>query len=594
MEMTPTTNAVPVLESVSPPTSNRVDWLRTWLRGNWAIVFVLAVFFAVAPWVNVLTPVATTDDWGYSRASEILLHERHLEVFPVVAATSVFQIVWGALFALFFDNSLGAVRLSTLVMSAIGGLALYDMCRRLRVPAGRSALVVAAYLFNPLTFVLSYSFMTDPHFTSVLLVAAALTMRSLGKERQMDEKWLIAGSVAAAAAILIRQQGVLIPLSIAAYFLLSGEIRFARSGLRRLLEIGFIPALATFGYLAWLRLVNGVPDVQSSFAAEIGDAGVRGSARLVGSLTYFEIMYIGFFVLPLTAAMIVYLPSIVRGIQGRAWLIAIAWSAVAVAGIVYFADTRRRMPYLPQFMGSGGLGPPDVRGSRPRLFEQPWFDGLTAVSLVSTILLALVIASAISSRSSELRRGPGLIAALLAGQVAGVIPPSFHYLNRGDSLDRYLLPLMPLMLVVAAWALNDFKIVAPIGWAVALAFALFAIVGTRDYLTYLDAVWDAADYAIDAGARPDQIDAGAAWDGYHLYTDGVDQGITRALTRDGPWWTYFYGKATDSSYVVSGRLLPGYALVTSFQYSSILQDDPTRVYLLRRHTAPWPPVNAGG
>ncbi len=589
MDVSSSTNTAPV----PPPVSSIVHWLRAWIRANWPVVLVMVVFFAVAPWVNVLTPIATTDDWGYSRASEILLHERHLEVFPVVAATSVFQIVWGALFALFFDNSLGAVRLSTLVMSAIGGLALYDMCRRLRVPAGRSALVVAAYLFNPLTFVLSYSFMTDPHFTSVLLVAAALTVRSLGTDRKVLEKWLVAGSVAAAAAILIRQQGVLIPLSIAAYFLLIGEIRFSRSGLRRLFEIGFIPALATMGYLAWLRLVNGVPEVQSSFASEIGNAGVRGSARLVGSLTYFEIMYIGFFVLPLTVAMLVHLPSIVRGIHGRAWLIAGAWSAVALAGVVYFADTKRRMPYLPQFIGSGGLGPPDVRGSRPRLFEQPWFDVFTAVSLISTILLALVIASALSSRSPEFKRGPGLIVALLAGQVAGVIPPSFHYLNRGDSLDRYLLPLMPLMLALAAWALNDFKIVAPIGWAVAVAFSLFAIVGTRDYLTYLDAVWNAADYAIDAGARPDQIDAGAGWDGYHLYTYGVDQGITRAVTRDGPWWTFFYGKATDSSYVVSGRLLPGYVPVATFPYSSLLQDDPTQLYLLRRLTAPWPPVSSG-
>ena len=576
----------------APIGARPVGWAgrgRALARAHWLLGLVLLAFGIAAIWIDVLTPVATTDDWGYSRSVEILLDEHRLEVFTIVAATSVFQILWGALFALFTDNTLGAVRLSTVVMVGLSGFALYDICRQFRISPNRSALVVAAYLFNPLSFVLAYTFMTDPHFTAVMVIATALTVRGIDPDRPESARWLVAGSVAAAAAILIRQQGVLIPLSFALFFLLRGDIRFSRAGFRRLLRIGLIPALTLAAYVAWVRWFNGVPEVQQEFASEIVDAGVRGSLRLIASLTFFEMMYAGFFALPLTVASLLGLSAFSRGMRWYAWVIAGVWILAAVAGVAHFSDTRRRMPYIPQFMGSGGLGPPDVLGGRPRLFEQPAFDVLTALCLISTMLVALWLARAISWRPGELRGGPGLIIAVLAGQVAGVIPPSFHYIHRGGSLDRYLLPIVPLILVLMAWALADVGIDVPVGMTVVLAFAVFAALGTRDYLRYMDQVWKVAAYAVDAGVRPQQIDAGAAWDGYHLYTYGVDEGITRARTGNGPWWVYFYGKASNSSYVVSGRPLIGYIRIGRFPYASTLESEPTMLYLLRRPWVPWPP-----
>jgi hypothetical protein len=586
--------AAPVDASTpSPPRLVQyVDRCRKLLRMHWVLALVLLAFGVAATWVDVLTPIATTDDWGYSRSVEILLDERRLTVFPVVAATAVFQILWGALFSLFFENTLGAVRLSTVVICGLSGLALYDICRRLCVSPSRSALVVAAYLFNPLSFVLSYSFMTDPHFTAVMVIATALTLRALQPGCPLASRWIVAGSVAAAAAILIRQQGVLIPLSIALFFLARGDIRVSWQGFRLLLRIGLIPAATLAVYLAWLRLINGVPDVQQEFASEIVDAGAGGSLQLVASLTFFELMYVGFFALPLTVASLLGLSAFSRGMRFYAWLIAGAWILAAVAGVAHYSETRRRMPYIPQFMGSGGLGPPDVLGGRPRLWQQPAFDVLTAVSLVSTILAAFWIARALSWRFGELRAGAGLVVAVLAGQIVGVVPPSFHYIDRGDSLDRYLLPILPLILVILAWALVDVRIDVPVGMVVALGFAVYAVIGTRDYLRYMDAVWSVAAYAVETGAKPEQVDAGAAWDGYHLYTYGVDQGIERARTRDGPWWTYFYGKASDSTYVVSTRPRRGYLTVRTFSYPSTLEADRTQLYLLSRFPATWPPKSA--
>ena len=568
-------------ESVTS-SSSLVATLQTGIRTHWLIISVVGAFIASALWVPVLTPIATTDDWGYSRSVEILLQERQLTVFPVVAATSVFQILWGSLFAAFTDNTLGAVRMSTLVMSAFGGVALYGLCGRLGVRRDISALATAAWLFNPLAFVLSYSFMTDPHFAAVLTIAAYAYVRGFGESSNLSYRWIIAGSLAASAAILIRQQGVLIPLSVGLFLLIITPNRTPRSLIRDLLAVGALPFLTLLGYIVWLNWFNGVPDVQQSFASEITEAGISGTARLIGSLTYFELMYLGFFLLPITIGVLTQIGNGFRGISRWGWLFFLAWIVVLYVGVVYFADTNRRMPYIPQFMGSGGLGPPDVRGSRPRLFEQPTFDLLTMVAAISSGIAALFIAGALTDRKRPCRRSAGLVVSLLLGQVVGVIPPSYHYLNRGYSLDRYLLPLLPLGLALLAWAVQPAIRASILGWLVVIAFAAFAMVSTRDYLVYLDAVWTYADDVHAAGVPRDRIDAGASWDGYHLYTDGVEEGITRALTRDGPWWTFFYGKATDSTYVISGRPLNGYRVISIRSYPAILQEKPTNLYLLQR------------
>ena len=122
------------------------------------------------------------------------------------------------------------------------------------------------------------------------------------------------------------------------------------------------------------------------------------------------------------------------------------------------------------------------------------------------------------------------------------------------------------------WAIRDIRLSLPLAWLAIATIAIANTALTRDYLVYMQTVWRAADSAVVAGAREDQVDAGAGWDGYHLYTDGLEAGLTRARTRHGRWWTNFYGKPTDSSYVVSSKPLKDYVIIGEYHYHTWLPD----------------------
>jgi hypothetical protein len=266
---------------------------------------VLAVFTAAAVVVPTLTPVATTDDWAYTRLVEILVAEGRLVVFPVIAASAVFQMLWGALFALLLGPTFGATRLSTVVLVGLSGVALHGLCRRLGVEPGRAALGTAAYLFNPLVFVLAYTFMTDPHFLALLVISTYFYARGLGDGAAGNTAcWaVVAGSAVAALAFLTRQQGALIAPAVLLFLVLAHRLRPGWAGLRLLVQVAALPTLSIAGYYLWLSLVNNVPDVQTRFLREaLLEEGWGGTWWLLRRLSVVELVYAGFFALPIVVA----------------------------------------------------------------------------------------------------------------------------------------------------------------------------------------------------------------------------------------------------------------------------------------------------
>ena len=550
--------------------------------GHWPVIGVFTVFLASLLVIPVFANVPVGDDWVYTRSVEMLVNDGELKILDLSVVTLLFQVFWGALFSL-ADPSFASMRLSTIVIVLLSGGAMYGLLRELGVATERAAFGTALYLFNPLTFGLAFTFMTDPHFTALLVITMWLYVRGLHPER-ISPRWIVLGSVAASLAFLVRQQGILIPFAVGLYLLLAGRWRPNAAGFRLAAQVAGIPAVAMVVYYTWLFLAHGAPEQQGEFLDQMAEAGVRESRILVARMTYIAIAYIGLFVLPLALAALPsarpqWLPSTWRG-----RIVVLAWTAIAVAGLLVFAGRGKFMFYIPQYVSFQGIGPTDIAGGRDWLVGGTWGRYLTYVCLASTLVFALLLSRRLFAPFAPFapdRASASLLATIGLWQAVGTLPPSFHFRNWIISVDRYLLPLLPIAIALLLWAVRDVRLVMPVAWMGVGLFAAFSIAGTRDFLVFQQATWDMAEEAIAMHIPLTQLDGGASWDGYYLYDFSIERGIEQR-TPNGPWWTDLFGPATDSTFVVSTDEVPGYDVIRQDAYSSWLDDDERYMLLLRR------------
>ena len=572
--ISPNGHARPAVSTAAPP-----DVASHPAESLWPVIAVFALFLAsllVIPW---MADAPVGDDWVYSRSVEILVNDGRMHILDLSVVTLVFQVAWGALFSL-VDVSFASTRASTIAIVLLSGGAMYALCRDMGVSRHRSALGTAVYLFNPLTFGLAFTFMTDPHFTALLVISAWLYIRGLRPECASPRVIVLASAVAS-LAFLVRQQGLLIPFAVGLYLLLAGRWRPNLAGVRTAALVAGFPALTMVAYYAWLFLSHGAPEQQSEFLSQMTEAGVYESRILISRMTYIEIAYLGFFLLPITLAIVPHLRSLrlpsTRG--GRIFLG--LWVAIALAGYLVFAGRDKYMPYIAQYAGFQGIGPTDLQGGRPGVIDYDLREAFTWVFLASSVLFALALSRRLFARAAPGRASASLLAMIGIWQVIGVLPPSFHFRNWIISVDRYLLPLLPIAIALLLWALRETKLWLPLGWIAVAVYAAFSIAGTRDLLVFQDATWDLAREARAMGVPITTLDAGASWDGYYLYEYSIANNIDQQ-TPHGPWWTDLFGPATTSMYVVSTRELPQYEVVREARYSSWLDGESRPMYLLRK------------
>lgn len=585
------------------------------LRGRLPLLGVGVLYLLALLIIPVMTPVAIGDDWVYARSVEILINEGRVRILDLSVVTLVWQVLWGGLFAAILGPTFGAMRLSTVVITGIAGIACYGACRQIGANRGRAALGAALYLFNPLLFSISYSFMSDAHFVGLLTISTFFYLRGLRPDHPSIPFTLL-GAFVAGLAFLERQQGALIPLAVVTYLLLSGRMRLSRAGLDLFAQVVAVPAAMTILYYLWFRFIHGIPKAQVDFLQKVIDTGVGGALLLAGRLAVIEVAYIGLFLLPLTLAVSLALPHLLRAMRPLGWAAFALWTAFIVGSGIVFWQSGRRMPYIPHYLAPYGLGSYDLRGGRPWLIEQRGMDIATIVTALGALLVglllcvglstlwrrrALPVQNAIEQRSDNeaitARAGAGLTLALAFWQIIGVLPQSFTFQNwtfRGynaPSLDRYLLPLLPLAVILLLWAIREVRVILPAAWILALGMAIFSIVGTRDFLVFHTAVWDLARQLNREGVPNTMIDAGAGWDGYQLYDYSVANNITTSVAA--PWWIGLFAPADTADYIIAGAprddFSDRYQSIGQIEYSTWLNPEPTYLYILRRDDVPGPP-----
>ncbi|MGH2548332.1 MAG: hypothetical protein ACRDHN_03030, partial [Thermomicrobiales bacterium] len=468
----------------------------------------------------------------------------------------------------------------------LGGFAVFGMCRELGVKRQISALGMAAYLFNPVLFSISYTFMTDPHYLALLAISSCLYVRGI-RLGAHDDRFIVAGSVVAALGCLQRPHAALIPLAIVLYLIASRRLNLDRVSVDPFLKIVAIPAITFLLY--YLVIARGLPSQQGLFLDQARDAGIDQGSLLAKRIGILESVYAGFYLLPLALAALPLIWKLTEFTRPRAWILFCAFEVFMVAGVVAFWKDGRRMPYIPHFFGRSGPGSGDLRGARPPLEGPQFWNWFTVVCVIASTVAALAIIRGFTKPPSVERSGAIAFAVIGVFQAVGVVPQSLLFRNWIISLDRYLLPMTPFLVALFLWALRDLRVPALPAWILTIGMAVFSIMGTRDVLVFQNTVWGLGRWLNAQNVPNTMIDAGYAWDAYYLWEYGENAGITTPRTPDGSWWTDAYAQATDSTYVIAGSPIKGYTAIAIQPYSAWLHESQQFLYIYRRDAYPGPP-----
>jgi hypothetical protein len=459
-----------------------------------------AVVFAAVPASR--QEFSLNDDSAYSASLFGLLSGHGIDYFDWASSPQLGMWAWAAPFCLALGQSLVATRLSTIVLSILGTLALFDLLRReVGLESVRAAIGCLLFALNPLVFMLAGSYMTDVPALSMSLIALALFTRGLD-----TPSWpmLMLSTAFAVAAVSTRQNAIVVPV-VMAYLTWLRPTR--RAGKAPLVVAGgvFVCALATAYWFGTREdVVRYVPQVPT----------VDHAIRVIASL----LMYLGVFVVP--AAALTIQP---RDIRKLLWPTA-GVLAMALAWVAYlrFAHGRTLLeggvfPYTGNMLTAfGSFGTSVVLGSRPVVMSESMRIGLTLVGCIGSGWLII---------QAMRRARQGWPDAL---SLFGLLHVPFLFISM-TFFDRYVVTFLPTALGLILWGTGEpsTKVNRLLSATLGVAMACSAVMLVHDWYAWNAARWELGRQALAQGVPAAEIEGGFEWDHFHAIREGRWRGETQ-------------------------------------------------------------------
>ena len=465
------------------------------------------------------------DDWNFALSSWWFADHGVFRFARFTGMSLRLQVLWGALWTKAFGASFDVLRASTLVLAAGTLFIVGVIATELRITRGRF-LVLAAFLFNPIFFWSSFTFMTHVPFVALSALAVLCFLRAMRLDSTL---WFCGGVVAAIGSVFIRQTGVVLlmppivvllvrrsrPLwiTIAGAAITVLAVLYLKTDLLR----GYVAEYAT-RFTIWNKPLTSLP---LTFASVL-------SHHLV-----LDFLYGALFALPWMAPLVA---SALRDARVRvAWLIA---AIPFVAWVAWLTGAVAPLPFAIRgaIFTNIGLGPVTLRDAMVFRYPDPVHlpqSVMVIASYVLAVLGALLFASVAICCIDRDDRIRLLAMTALAG--SGILAISEFFFDRYalDSLwmtPRLVAATQPLRMRRTAIVLT-------------VVLALFCVAATQDYFAWNRARWRAFADLRRRGVPLTRMDAGyeinqyllGGWDGeQHMGLPGmavVDDSWILALNR---------------------------------------------------------------
>ena len=556
--------------------------------------------------VTVVNPVGNfplNDDWSFGLTVKHLLETGNYQAGGWVGMTLLMNVLWGSTFCLLHGFSFTVLRFSTLVASWLGMVAVYGLMRECRQSRGVTLLAALVFAFDPVYYLLSYTFMTDVLFVALAISAGIFFLRDLTGSSNRN---LFLATLFSLAAVMSRQVGLAVPLAFAVVSTWQHGGK-ARSTLRAAAPL-ILCVAAMIGFEYWQARTGRLPALYNTKSKSLVLA-FGNPVKLAGVLAhsvYLTLMYLGLYLSPL---LVLSLPGLGRQDKKLRFVFGCAVAVMAGLTVVNgLCGKGYTMPLSTNIINKSGLGPLTLQDSI-QVNTTPMLPGYfwMAVTLICVAGAAILISRGIAI---AVELSPKLVPYRLnADQTGAVFLLLTAIINLAPFfatgfVDRYLFPAVPFLMAGLLMPICGPQTQAhghlnkpaqtrqpdsPVGFvpgkvvaAILLGgFVLFSVCGTRDYLAWNRARWRALNDLIHQDqVQPAAIDGGFEFNGYYLYRPDFKIDPSK-----GPWWV------VDNEFLVNFHPATNYSVYRTYPYYHWMPTYMGRIYVLKRNAIAAGPVD---
>lgn len=152
------------------------------------------------------------DDWAFARTVQTLANTGRFELGSWPAMTLWTHVIYGLLFVYLFGFSFNILRVSTLLSSFVGAVLLYRLLKRFSGSSYVAFAGSALFVFHPVYFSSSNSFMTEINFSTLLILGIYLGVRYFESDRLV---FILPLFIVSVLITMLRQFGLVLPAAFA-------------------------------------------------------------------------------------------------------------------------------------------------------------------------------------------------------------------------------------------------------------------------------------------------------------------------------------------------------------------------------------------
>jgi len=499
------------------------------------------------------------DEWAYVRSLHTLWSEGRVRILDWNPMSLVVHLAWGWLFVAPVGFSFTAAKLSTVALAFVECAALTTILRRMGVHPATAALAGLALLVHPVHFFQTFLYATDVPALAWSTLAFGAYARGL--ERQAPLRYLWLGSVFCALAFGVRQGGLLVAGAVGLHLLVHERARLRSPGVWA--AAFAVPVAAVVGFELWYLLDHG-PTRAFEQSLERSLAFLAGTnADRAAYVGYTLLAYTALPLLPLAAA----LPArdLRPGRDPRRRLGAAAAVLAATAAFAWVSVGRERsFPYIHNKITRFGFLSPNevIAGARDVLWGDAVAWSVSLALFAAGVILLLRWIAPPHPRPEAPAEGAGGDARGTGLRLAGLwlaLQGAYSLATFGIAFDRHLLALAPATLVLFVGGLPPGRRLSSVRFGlIAAPLAAYAIAGTHDVHAFSRAAFAAGRELMARGIPAAEIEAGYAFDGWHMYAPSPAGAAVPHRGRRGPgprqgdaWYVHGVTPGVRSRYLVS-------------------------------------------